>query len=230
MGKSSGHVTPSPLTSKPNIPPTLTSLAQIPYASTSGTCATFLPSLKHRRLSYPRPNPTYPISSKSKSQKKTSESEWEADSQIDDISEAASNGSSLNSRNTRKNKQDLKNRMARKIPLQSDLPKNPSQKSPLNTNFNATEATETLDDRAGNMSMAELQTRVIEYSRRILHLEDQNHELNEKVDSLYDDIRYLSRVVSTFKMDQGTAQKKTRGGCLAVSVKMLHLCLSLLQH
>lgn len=187
-------------------------------ASQASTSASpFLPSLEHRRLSYPRPNPTHLSSSKSTSQKDQSESEWELESQVDVRSEAPCNISS-NRKNSQNHDQDPDISMPKKNASRFEDPRDAPITTPPDANSNATEANETLDDDIGaqDWTMAQLQRRVIEDSRLIRRLENECRELNTKVDSLTHDVKYLSKIIGGFKMEQGGGRRKTRGGRMAV--------------
>lgn len=95
--------------------------------------------------------------------------------------------------------------------------------------MSSTGARSIVDETIGaeEWTLSDLKRKVAEDSVLIQCLQRQTKELNEKVDSLSEDLRHLLKTVSTLKVDQNEGQKKTRGGRTAVSP---HFFLSFLQN
>ncbi|EGF97694.1 uncharacterized protein MELLADRAFT_69831 [Melampsora larici-populina 98AG31] len=192
--------------------------------STSKLSAPIIPSLEHGRLSYPRPNPTIRKLSSNLSKQKSNkqqpdddkESEWELNSISDGQSDMSSNRYS-NRHHRQKVSHRLNPASLANSPAPSERPGRSSTHAKPGPTTSGTAAHITVDEsiQAEEWTLSDLKRKVAEDSVLIQRLQLETNELNEKVESLTADLRYLSKTVSSLKMDQGDSPKKTRGGCTA---------------
>ncbi|EGF98818.1 uncharacterized protein MELLADRAFT_69034 [Melampsora larici-populina 98AG31] len=160
-----------------------------PSTSTHTKSNPSYPSLEHRRFTHARPPPT--IRPSPPPQRILSDSDWEPEA---DESVRASKKKSK----TQKTQTHSANPYgsSNKPPSRSVSPQLPSIDA---------------------WTISDLRQKVAKDSKLIKHLQDETRQLTDKVDSLTNDFRHLSKTVSSMKKDEVQSKKKTRGGRLAVS-------------